>query len=141
MVAVCAVSTLFMLSHEAQGSCIRCAARHLRPGGRLFIEAFQPDPSRFDRAGCRVEQRPEIRGARHVVRSRHDAAGRIIHITHELLDESHAAYYTVDLCYATVDELDTMAAAAGLRLTSRWHDWTGAPAQSQSADPISVYQR
>jgi hypothetical protein len=64
LVAVCAVSTLFMLSHEAQGSCIPCAARHLRPGGRLFIEGFQPDPSRFDRAGCRVQQRPEIRGAR-----------------------------------------------------------------------------
>jgi SAM-dependent methyltransferase len=141
MVAVCAVSTLFILSHEAQSSCIRAAARHLRPGGRLFIEAFQPDPSRFDRAGYRVEQRPENQGAQHVVRSRHDSADRIIHITHELVDESHVECYTVDLCYATVDELDAMAAAAGLRLISRWHDWTGSPAQPESPDPISIYQR
>jgi SAM-dependent methyltransferase len=141
MVAVCAVSTLFMLSHEAQRSCIRAVARHLSPGGRLFIEAFQPDPSRFDRAGYRVEQRPELPGAEHVVRSSHDNAGRAIHITHELADESHVEHYTVDLCYATLDELDAMAAAAGLRLTSRWQDWTKTPAQPESADPISIYQR
>jgi SAM-dependent methyltransferase len=141
MVAVCAVSTLFMLSHEAQPSCVRAAARHLRPGGRLFIEAFQPDPSRFDRGGYRVEQRPENESIQHLVRSRHDIAGRKIHITHELVDESYGESYTVDLCYATVEELDVMAAAAGLHLISRWHDWTAAPARPESPDPISIYQK
>ena len=37
--AMCAVSTLFMLPHASQRSCIAAAARHLRPRGTLFIEA------------------------------------------------------------------------------------------------------
>lgn len=51
-VAVCAVSTLFMLpSAAAQARCVAAAGRHLRAGGTLFVEAFRPDPSRFDAAG------------------------------------------------------------------------------------------
>jgi len=56
-VAVCAVSTLFMLTHNAQLGCLRSTATHLRPGGRLFVEAFRPDPARFDAQGRRVEDR------------------------------------------------------------------------------------
>lgn len=46
-VAVCAVSTLFMLDHDAQQTCLTAVTRHLRPGGRLFIDAFVPDPARL----------------------------------------------------------------------------------------------
>lgn len=34
-----------------------------------------------------------------------------------------------------------MAEQAGLRLTARWHDWTGLSVRPDSADPISVYQK
>ncbi|MDQ6776257.1 MAG: class I SAM-dependent methyltransferase [Actinomycetota bacterium] len=139
-VAVCAVSTLFMLpGRAAQQGCIASAARHLRPGGRLFIETFRPDPGRFDAAGHRVETRPAPDGGAHVVRSRHDPAQCCIHITHELSDGSGNAAYSVTLHYAPPQQLDQMARLAGLRLIARWHDWTATPANESSADPISIY--
>ena len=139
-VAVCAVSTLFMLpGRVAQQRCIASAARHLRPGGRLFIEAFRPDQDRYDADGHRVETRPAPDGGGHVVRSVHDPKRRCIDITHELSDASGQASYHVTLHYATPDELDEMASAAGLRLSGRWHDWSATPATDASTDPISVY--
>lgn len=141
-VAVCAVSTLFMLTdRRAQRQCMACAARHLRPNGRLFIEAFRPDPARFDAAGGRTEIRRAGNGTRHVVRSRHDAAGQLVHISHLFSDAAGSAEYDVTLHYATCEQLDAMAAAAALRLAERWHDWTGAPATEASNDPVSVYVR
>lgn len=142
-VAVCAVSTLFMLDHDAQLTCLRAVARHLQPGGRLFVEAFVPDASRFDEHGCRVEQRPgSDDGGAHTVTSRHDPAGRRIHIVHTLTDsDGGSADYPVTLHYRTPTELDEAAAGAGLRAAGRWADWTGAPADGSSRDPISVYVR
>jgi SAM-dependent methyltransferase len=139
--AVCAVSTLFMLPHPAQQSCIRAAARHLRPGGTLFIEAFWFDPGRFDAHGQRTEHRHAATGA-HTVHSRHDPATKTITITHVLGDENgRTSEYEVTLHYSTLDQLDAMAEAAGLTLASRWHDWTGTPLRPDSTDPVSVYRQ
>ena len=137
-VVVCAVSTLFMLTREGQHQAIHAAARHLRPGGRLFIEAFRPDPTRFDRNGERVEIRTPKSGT-HVVRSRHDPIARTIRIEHELSDNGTAQTYEVTLHYANAQELDEMALHAGLRLVDRWHDWTKAPIRPDSTDPINIY--
>jgi SAM-dependent methyltransferase len=147
-VEVCAVSTLFMLTHADQHSAVRAAARHLGPGGRLFVEAFRPDPGRFDSDGQRVETRTPAVGT-HVVRSLHDPVARSIRIRHELGDGPGAGDgdgdgvqgFEVTLYYATLEELDVMASQAGLRLVDRWHDWTGVPARRDSTDPISVYEK
>ena len=137
-VVVCAVSTLFMLSHEDQRTAIRAAARHLRPGGRLFIEAFRADPARFNSNGDRVETRAPAAGT-HVVRSRHDPIGRSIRIEHELSENGTAQTYEVTLYYASTQDLDAMALQAGLQLVDRWHDWTQAPIRTDSNDPVNVY--
>ena len=134
-VAVCAVSTLFMLTHDAQLGCLRSSAVHLRPGGRLFVEAFRPDPARFDAHGRRVEDRSTPAGGHRVVRSVHDGVGRTVRVTHELADGA----YEVVLHYRTVAELDSIAALAVFRLVDRWHDWRGRPAQAVSTDPVSVH--
>jgi hypothetical protein len=42
---------------------------------------------------------------------------------------------------SSLAELDTMAGAAGLVLSARWHDWVGGPLRSASTDPFSVYRR
>lgn len=137
-VVVCAVSTLFMLSHEDQCTALQAAARHLRPRGTLFIETFRPDPTRFDRHGRRVEIRTPAVGS-HIVRSRDDPIGRSITIEHELSENGSAQTYAVTLYYASAEELDAMARRAGLRLVDRWHDWTRAPIRPASKDPVSVY--
>ncbi|XAS76132.1 class I SAM-dependent methyltransferase [Dermatophilaceae bacterium Sec6.4] len=141
-VAVCAVSTLFMLpDREAQQRCVHAAARHLRVGGRLFIEAFRLDESRFDAQHERVEERPDPGGDGHVVRSVHDPRARAIRITHELTDGAAMSSYDVVLRYLSDEQLDAMAAEAGLRLVARWDNWTGRAAGETSSDPISVYER
>jgi SAM-dependent methyltransferase len=138
--SVCAVSTLFMLRHADQRSCIRAAARHLRDGGTLFIEAFRFDPERFDAHGCRTENRSAEAGT-HVVHSRHNAAAQAISITHVLGDEDGTREYRVTLHYSSLAELDAMAEAAGLAVAARWHDWTGTPVRPDSSDPVSVYRQ
>ncbi len=141
-VAVCAASTLFMLpSTQAKTRCLVSAGRSLRPGGRLLVEAFRPNPSRFDAAGWRIEQRPTIDGSTHVVRSVHDPAAQTIRITHQFGADDAQETYEVTLTYVEETQLDTMATQAGLRLVDRWHDWRGTPATDASTDPISVYQR
>ena len=138
-VAVCAVSTLFMLpGRSSQQSCMAATARHLRERGLMFIEAFRPDPSRFDGDGNRVESRSDPYGT-HVVRSHHDSVRRTIHITHELSEGPDVASFHVTLHYASCDELDQMAALAGLSLRDRWHDWSGRPAGEDSSDQVSIY--
>lgn len=145
-VAVCAVSTLFMLSPDAQRSCIQASARHLRPGGLLLIEAFQPDPTRFDTHGDRTEHRDSEQGT-HTVRSHHYPQNQTVSITHVLgpaptitgaSDRDHE--YNVTLHYRTLTQLDHIAAAVGLTAAFRWNDWSGAPYRPESRDPISGYQ-
>lgn len=139
-VAVCAVSTLFMLTHDQQRIAVRAATRHLRDGGMLFIEAFRPDPSRFDAHGQRVE----VRGSgpdSHIVRSTHDRRQRSIRIEHELSEETGHSRYEVTLHYVSPEEIDEMASAAGVKLVDRWHDWAREPARKDSPDPISVYRK
>ncbi|MGI8880562.1 MAG: class I SAM-dependent methyltransferase [Jatrophihabitans sp.] len=140
-VAVCAVSTLFMLpSPQAQARCVSAAARHLGPRGMLFIEAFRPDPTRFGSTGRRTEQRPTTDATGHEVRSVHDPHAQTVRITHLLRTATDEQTYEVTLTYATESQLDAMATAAGLHLVNRWHDWTGAPARKSSTDPISIYR-
>jgi SAM-dependent methyltransferase len=141
-VAVCAVSTLFMLPGQAaQTGILRCAAQHLALGGRVVIEAFVPDPSRFDEHGERREQRQRADGSEHVVHSRHDPDRQTIHITHDITQPAGPLHYAVTLHYQHPAQLDALAADAGLTLTERWGDWRGKPASAGDHDPISVYRR
>jgi hypothetical protein len=75
------------------------------------------------------------------IHSRHEPGAHAIHITHVLTSAAGSSAYEVTLHYATPGQIDVMAAAAGLTLQARWHDWTAAPATDASRDPISVYRR
>lgn len=139
-VAVCAVSTLYMLlDRAAQAGLFARAARHLGVNGQLFIEAFRVDVKRFDERGLRVEHRPCAHGERHVVRSCHHPKTASITVTHDLSTAHDTDTYEVTLHYASDAELDAMAAAAGLMLAARWGDWTRRPATEADRDPVSVY--
>lgn len=99
------------------------------------MEAFRPDPARFDAQGRRLVTAPPPEGGHHVVRSTYDAVARTVRITHELVDGD----YQVVLHYQTTTEQDTLAARAGFQLVHRWHDWTGLPAHEATTDPMSIY--
>lgn len=141
-VIVCAVSTLFMLpDRDTQISCLRCAARHLRPDGVLVVEAFVPDLRRYDAEGQRVELRHLDDHDLHVVLSRHKLTDQTITITHVLATADGVRSYPVTLSYAWPSELDLMAAMAELELVERTGGWDARAYDDTTTDHVSTYRR
>jgi SAM-dependent methyltransferase len=133
-------NTFFGLpSQDDQISCMRSVARHLRPGGVFVIEAFVPDPSRFDHgqrvSAIRVE--PDL-VALEVTES--DPVEQRSYSQHVLIREDGIRLWPVKIRYAFVAELDLMARSAGLRLRERWADWDRSSFASDSPKHISVYE-
>lgn len=133
-------NTLFgLFSQDAQIACLGSVARHLTPEGAFVMEAFVPDPTRFDR-GQRVSA---IRVEPDLVEleiTRHDIVHQRSFSQHVLIREDGVRLYPVTIRYAFVDELDLMARQAGLRLRERWADWDRSPFTSDSPKHISVYE-
>lgn len=136
-----AFNTFFaLLTQDAQVRCFRNVAEHLTEDGAFVIEAFVPDPTRWER-GQRV-------GTIHVdhlgVRleaSTHDAAQQRTTSQQIVIDEDGVHLYPVQVRYAWPSELDLMAQLAGLRLVSRSADWSGGPFTAESNAHVSVYAR
>jgi SAM-dependent methyltransferase len=141
-VIVAAVSTLFMLPDQlTQLRCIANAAVHLLPGGLLIIEAFVPDPRRYDARGMRTETRHVGDDRLHVVISQHHPIEQRLDIEHVLVDGGRLRRYPVSLRYAWPAEIDLMANAAGLSPYARWGTWRREPFSATTTDHITIYQR
>jgi SAM-dependent methyltransferase len=140
-VIVGAVSTLFMLpSRLHQAECLAHAARHLRPDGVVVIEAFVPDPSRYDAQGNRLELRQLSGGALHLVVSHHQPGEQAVTVTHVLAGPRGIDRYPVTLRYLWPSELDHMACSSGLELLQRDRSWDGRPFDEHTTDHVSIYQ-
>jgi SAM-dependent methyltransferase len=141
-VIVAAVSTLFMLVDQyAQLRCFENAAARLCPGGFFVVEAFVPDPGRFDQDGRRTELRSLDDQRLHLVTSRHDPVHQQVHIEHVLAGPSGLRRYPVALRYAWPSELDLMAATAGLTVHARWGGWRRQPFTPVTTDHVTIYRR
>ncbi len=139
-VIVSAVSTLFMLpDQQHQIRCLRCAREHLRPGGLLVVEAFVPDPTRFDH-NRRTHVRHLDDSRAHVVISRHEPTMQRIHNEHVLADREGVHRYRVVLRYGSPAELDAMAQVAGLTLQDRFGGWKHEPYDESTTDHVSCYR-
>jgi SAM-dependent methyltransferase len=128
-----------LVTQDAQLACMRAVARHLKPEGVFVIEAFVPDPTRFDR-GQRVSA---IRVQPDLVSlevTEHDPVEQRSFSQHVLIREDGIRLYPVTIRYAHVAELDLMARVAGLRLRERWADWDRSPFSSLSPKHISVFE-
>ena len=138
-VVVCAVSTLFMLpDRDTHIACLRRAARHLAPGGVVVIEAFVPDPRRYDPDGRRLELRHLDDNSLHLVASDHDPTTQTIAITHVLAGNHGLRRYPV-----TLDrKLGVTTASAGrpppgtgtMVISTRW-GWPPTPDSASSTAP------
>lgn len=135
-----AVNTFFgVLGTEAQRSTMHNVASRLSPGGRFVIEAFVPDASH---EGDRVEVR-DLAVDRVVLSiSRTDsgtqrAMGQFV----ELRDGQPVRLRPWAIQWATTEQLDLMASAAGLHVESRWADWQGSGYGPDSVNHVTVYRR
>jgi SAM-dependent methyltransferase len=140
-VVLVAYNTLFNLTDAGrQRACVAAAAERLVVGGALVIEAFvpaDPPPSGDD------------------VRVRDLCADRVVlSITRHHPDQQRAEGQFVEFTaaggvrlrpwairYAAPDELDAMAAAAGLHLAERWAAPPDEPFDADSTRHTSVYRR
>jgi SAM-dependent methyltransferase len=133
-------STLFCLpDQDTQVHCVRNAADRLSPGGRFVVEAFVPDPARFNH-----HQRVDARGLDlHHVRldvARHDPVQQTVTSQQVVIDERGVRLYPTVVRYIWPAELDLMGRLAGLRLEDRFGGWDREPFTAASPAHVSVYR-
>ena len=133
-----AFNTFFNLLSEArQLACFAAVAQRLAPGAAFVIEAFVPEPH----AGSLVEVRSMSVDSVVLSVTTHDdvaqtAQGQYISFS----ETSGVRMRPWAIRYATVEQLDAMAASSGFRLADRWEDAEGAPFTADSPRHISAYR-
>jgi SAM-dependent methyltransferase len=139
--AVLAVNTIFALpDQDAQVRCFERVAAHLLPGGCFVVEAFVPNPARFQE-GQSVRLRAMTDGRVALDVARIDPANQFMYTTQVHLRDVGVRLHEANHRYAWPAELDLMARLAGLRLEDRWEDWRGTPFTGTSPFHVSVYRK
>lgn len=136
-------NTLFQAtSQDAQVQCFRSAAAHLLDDGVFVVEAFVPDPTRFERARKRLEADADIDAELlRLMLPKHDAVRQHVRSYEIYKGDAGISIYPVQVRYSWPSELDLMARLAGMRLRERWEDWHGAPFTASSENHISIYEK
>jgi SAM-dependent methyltransferase len=140
--AFVAYNTLFNLpDRERQRRCLAAVADLLAPEGRFVVEAFVPDLDlgRGDAVTVRSMTAHRLVLTATVL----DEAGQTISGHHiDLADGAPVRLRPFHLHYLRPDQLDELAANAGLQLEERTEDFGGAPFDpARSPHHVSVYRR
>jgi SAM-dependent methyltransferase len=140
-VIAAAFNLLFNLaSADAQAACFESAAAALAPGGSFLVETFLPAP--LEHRERRLEVRDVTAEGVVLIATDSDPADGVVTGQHiELVDGQPVRLRPWRIRVAGVDELDAMAAAAGLRLAERHADWSGTPFGPHGAGQVSTYRR
>ncbi|MEV4518216.1 class I SAM-dependent methyltransferase [Dactylosporangium sp. NPDC049525] len=133
-------NTLFNLDKaDRQADCFHNIARVLRPGGAFVVEAFVPDPAAFDRDE-QVQMRSVTEDSASIRLHQYDrAAQRFVRQT-ITFDAGGVHLAPFAMRYLWPEQIDELAAAAGLHLEARYADWTRSPYTTDSRNHISVYR-
>ncbi len=141
-VILAAYNTWFNLaSVEAQRRCLANVARRLRPGGALVVEAFVPGPEPDGPTGTVT---PSVIDADRVVLqvTRRDPATQTVDGSVVSITEAGIRLRPWHIRYTRPDQLDEMAAEAGLTLARRQAGWGDEDfVVDDSAHHVSVYRR
>lgn len=128
-----------LLTQEDQTRCVRNVAEHLTPDGMFVVEAFVPDPGRFDR-GQRFSTRSVASRRVLLEAATHDPASQRVSAQQVVLEDGGGVrMYPVEIRYLWPSELDLMARLAGLRLRDRWGGWHREPFTGEGRH-VSVYE-
>jgi hypothetical protein len=145
-------NTFFLLAdREVQARFLVQAAAALADGGSLVVETFVPRPGRLPDG-----PHPGVFPAESTVVVKQRSAGRVVLFAatntpsersfdyHEivLVDGAPVRMYPGRMRYLWPEEIDALAAGAGLRLVDRWSDWDATAYDPMTARKhISVYRR
>ena len=134
-----AFNTFFNLTTEAaQHECMAEAARVLEPSGRFVVECFVPAPEGMPARGASVRDASDDSVT--VTTSRHDELTQVINGEHVEVTPEGVVRRPWALRYASPDQLDAMAAVAGLVLESRTASFSGEDFDDASESHVSVYR-
>ncbi len=140
-VVLAAFNTFFNLpSESAQQRCLGRIAEVLAPDGVLLLEAFVPDGP--GGAGVDGALTPRHISVDEVVLSvsQRDRAAQTITGQHVHVTEAGIRLRPWHLRYATPEQLDALAADAGLALAWRDAGWEREPFTEESAVHVSAYR-
>jgi SAM-dependent methyltransferase len=127
-----------LTTEEAQRSCFRLAATHLVPGGSFLIENYVPHVDRRATAPTSVVFTST---EDHLGVEEYDVDRRIAVSHHCWLTEEGVRRLSSAHRYVWPDELDAMAAAAGLGRAGRAAGWQGEPFTDTSPEHVSIWQK
>ena len=138
-VAFVAYNTLFnLVTVEGQRSCLTSAARRLLPGGCVMIEAFVPDV--LGAAADAVVPKHVTADKVVLSVSRQDPVRQEVIGQYVDISETGIRLRPWHIRWSTPEQLDALAAEAGLHLSERWATWSGEPFDETSTSHISVYR-
>lgn len=136
---VVAYNTFFNLADAAdQRRCLARVAAVLAPGGSLVVEAFVPDDDAA--AGGALEVRTVEADRVVLSASRHDPLGQLVRGQHIEVTEAGIRLRPWQVRYLRPDQLDALAADAGLGLVGRWAGWRHEPFDDTSTVHVSQYR-
>jgi SAM-dependent methyltransferase len=137
-VAFVAFNTFFgLLTAERQQACFAAVAEVLAPDGMFVIEAFVPEP----RAGSSVDVRSMTVDSVVLSVSTHDADTQTAQGQYISFSESGGVRLRPwAIRYSTVEQLDTMATAAGFVVDDRWEDAQRTAFTTESPRHLTVYR-
>ena len=134
-----AYNTFFnLLTHDRQQACFRAAATRLADGGSFVVEAFVPNPHHEPASSITVRSVTADRVVLSVSTSdtaAQRAEGQFVDIT----ESDGVRLRPWSIRWATPEQLDAMAAAAGLTLADRWESFDRMPFGPQSERHVSVF--
>lgn len=137
--ALVAYNTLFnLLDDGAQERCFQAVAERLRPGGVFVVEAFVPDAA-VGGSDVSVRSMAVDRVVLSVSRHTPDAqqmSGQFVEFT----ESGGVRLRPWMVRWATPEQLDAMAAAAGFVTEARWSTMDGEPFTDDSAQHVTVYR-
>jgi SAM-dependent methyltransferase len=141
-VVLVAYNTIFnLLGEQDQPRLFQHVAERLAPDGAFVVEAFVPDS---DAAAPSSEVTVRSMTVDHVVLSvsvnRRDqqlAEGQFVQFS----QDGGVRLRPWSIRWATPEQLDAMATAAGLRLDTRFGEMGGMPFTDDSAQHVSIYRR
>jgi SAM-dependent methyltransferase len=134
-------NTLYaLLTQDLQVRCLQSAARLLRDGGHVVIEAVVPPTGMRSEGVSVTADFQELRRVT-IQLTRVDHVRQLLEYRHVHLGAGEVKVLPAVHRYVHIAELDLMAAVACLELETRHGDWTATPFGLASKRHISVYRR
>ncbi len=127
-----------LTTQDAQVSCFRNAAEHLRPGGRFVVEVMVPDLRRLPpgQTWLTFESGDDGYGI-----DEYRCASQQLVSHHLVFDGEVGRRRSIPFRYVWPSELDLMARLAGMTLECRYEGWAREPFTDESRSHVSVWRR